>query len=165
MLANCVNVVSFNSLDLTVAYQKPMVTNAFLSCLKPTLCLSVSYCLPPGVMFSRSWRFGWDSFSDVDLFSDRYEANAETLIQAIRAATSEEPDADGSVLFGQLQGTVVGLRYYTGVVRINRRLLHSLKWDHADVMDRIQSIGHCSACGSRGRSAKSGGNFTGVTLF
>uniref|UniRef100_A0A673C965 Helicase-like transcription factor n=1 Tax=Sphaeramia orbicularis TaxID=375764 RepID=A0A673C965_9TELE len=32
------------------------------------------------------------------------------------AAASEEPDADGSVLFGQLQGTVVGLRYYTGVV-------------------------------------------------
>ncbi|XP_076013892.1 helicase-like transcription factor [Genypterus blacodes] len=67
-------------------------------------------------MFSRAWRFGWDSFSEVDLFSDRYEANAETLTQAIRAATSEEPDADGSVLFGQLQGTVVGLRYYTGVV-------------------------------------------------
>uniref|UniRef100_A0A3B5M438 Uncharacterized protein n=1 Tax=Xiphophorus couchianus TaxID=32473 RepID=A0A3B5M438_9TELE len=27
-----------------------------------------------------------------------------------------EPDADGGVLFGQLRGTVVGLRYYTGVV-------------------------------------------------
>uniref|UniRef100_A0A7N9AT96 Helicase-like transcription factor n=1 Tax=Mastacembelus armatus TaxID=205130 RepID=A0A7N9AT96_9TELE len=46
----------------------------------------------------------------------RYEASAETLSQAIRAAASEEPDADGSVLFGHLQGTVVGLRYYTGVV-------------------------------------------------
>uniref|UniRef100_A0A8C3ALT9 Helicase-like transcription factor n=1 Tax=Cyclopterus lumpus TaxID=8103 RepID=A0A8C3ALT9_CYCLU len=32
------------------------------------------------------------------------------------AAASEEPDADGSVLFGHLQGTVVGLRYYSGVV-------------------------------------------------
>uniref|UniRef100_A0A665VNF0 Helicase-like transcription factor n=1 Tax=Echeneis naucrates TaxID=173247 RepID=A0A665VNF0_ECHNA len=30
--------------------------------------------------------------------------------------TAAEPDADGSVLFGQMQGTVVGLRYYTGVV-------------------------------------------------
>ncbi|XP_034531101.1 helicase-like transcription factor [Notolabrus celidotus] len=67
-------------------------------------------------MFSRRWRFGWDRFSEVDLFSGRPESNAETLSQAIRAAASEEPDADGSVLFGNLQGTVVGLRYYTGVV-------------------------------------------------
>ncbi|XP_042371766.1 helicase-like transcription factor, partial [Plectropomus leopardus] len=70
----------------------------------------------PGVMFSRRWRFGWDRYSEVDLFADRSETNAETLSQAIRAAASEEPDADGSVLFGHMQGTVVGLRYYTGVV-------------------------------------------------
>ncbi|XP_071768487.2 helicase-like transcription factor [Centroberyx gerrardi] len=61
-------------------------------------------------MFSRRWRF-----SEVDLFTDR-DRSTETLTQAIRAAVSEEPDADGSLLFGQLQGTVVGLRYYTGVV-------------------------------------------------
>ncbi|XP_023280942.1 helicase-like transcription factor, partial [Seriola lalandi dorsalis] len=67
-------------------------------------------------MFSRRWRFGWDRYSEVDLFTDRHETSAETLSQAIRAAASEEPDADGSVLFGELQGTVVGLRYYTGVV-------------------------------------------------
>uniref|UniRef100_I3IWE4 Helicase like transcription factor n=1 Tax=Oreochromis niloticus TaxID=8128 RepID=I3IWE4_ORENI len=62
------------------------------------------------------WKFGWGRFSEVDLFTDRHESNAETLSQAIRAAASEEPDADGSVLFGQLKGTVVGLRYYSGVV-------------------------------------------------
>ncbi|XP_070776033.1 helicase-like transcription factor [Enoplosus armatus] len=67
-------------------------------------------------MFSRRWRFGWDRYSEVDLFTDRHETSTETLSQAIRAAASEEPDADGSVLFGHLQGTVVGLRYYTGVV-------------------------------------------------
>uniref|UniRef100_A0A4W6E0A2 Helicase like transcription factor n=1 Tax=Lates calcarifer TaxID=8187 RepID=A0A4W6E0A2_LATCA len=67
-------------------------------------------------MFSHRWRFGWDRVSEVDLFADRHETSAETLSQAIRAAMSEEPDSDGSVLFGQLQGTVVGLRYYTGVV-------------------------------------------------
>ncbi|XP_034051464.1 helicase-like transcription factor isoform X2 [Thalassophryne amazonica] len=64
-------------------------------------------------MTSRGWRFGWGAWRDVDLFTDR----SETLSQAIRAAASEDtPDADGSVLFGHLQGTVVGLRYYTGVV-------------------------------------------------
>ncbi|KAM8916461.1 helicase-like transcription factor isoform 2-T2 [Spinachia spinachia] len=67
-------------------------------------------------MSSRRWRFGWDRHSEVDLFSDRSDPGAETLSQAIRAAASEEPDADGSVLFGHLQGTVVGLRYYTGLV-------------------------------------------------
>ncbi|XP_038585569.1 helicase-like transcription factor isoform X2 [Micropterus salmoides] len=67
-------------------------------------------------MFSRRWRFGWDRYSEVDLFTDRHETSAETLSQAIRAAASEEPDSDGSVLFGHLKGTVVGLRYYTGVV-------------------------------------------------
>lgn len=71
-------------------------------------------------MFSSRWRFGWDRFSEVDLFRDRYEIDAETLSQAIRAAAPEEPDADGSVLFGHLTGTVVGLRYYTGVVRLNQ---------------------------------------------
>uniref|UniRef100_A0A8C3G9K9 Helicase-like transcription factor n=1 Tax=Cyclopterus lumpus TaxID=8103 RepID=A0A8C3G9K9_CYCLU len=62
------------------------------------------------------WRFGSDRHGEVDLFTDRYDLSAETLSQAIRAAASEEPDADGSVLFGHLQGTVVGLRYYSGVV-------------------------------------------------
>ncbi|XP_067334713.1 helicase-like transcription factor isoform X1 [Channa argus] len=77
--------------------------------------LYVSVCAA-GLMFSRRWRFGWDRFTDVDLFTDRNESSAESLSQAIRAAASEEPDADGSILFGHLQGTVVGLRYYTGVV-------------------------------------------------
>ncbi|XP_056915480.1 helicase-like transcription factor isoform X2 [Takifugu flavidus] len=65
-------------------------------------------------MSSRWWRFGWAS--EEDLFADRYDTNSETLSQAIRAAAAEEPDAEGSVLFGHLRGTVVGLRYYTGVV-------------------------------------------------
>ncbi|KAK2826488.1 hypothetical protein Q5P01_020702 [Channa striata] len=69
-----------------------------------------------GLMFSRRWRFGWDRFTEVDIFAGHNDTSAETLSQAIRAAASEEPDADGSVLFGHLQGTVVGLRYYTGVV-------------------------------------------------
>lgn len=69
-------------------------------------------------MLSHWWRSGWGRFSDVDLFS---EPN-ETLSQAIRAAASEEPDADGSVLFGYLRGSVVGLRYYTGVVRLRLSL-------------------------------------------
>lgn len=57
-------------------------------------------------------RFGWSDLSSVDLFGDQ----TETLSQAIRSAAAEEPDADGSVLFGMLRGNVVGLRYYTGVV-------------------------------------------------
>lgn len=91
-----------------------------------------------GAMFSRGWRFGWDRFGEVDLFADRYETNAETLSQAIRAAASEEPDADGSVLFGQIRGTVVGLRYYTGVVRITSvTLIHTVgqvHWNDHTVM-------------------------------
>lgn len=67
-------------------------------------------------MFSRWWRFGWAS--EEDHFADRYDTNGETLSQAIRAAAAEEPDAEGSVVFGHLRGTVVGLRYYTGVVRV-----------------------------------------------
>lgn len=74
------------------------------------------------MQFNRRRKFGWGRFSEVDLFTDRHESNAETLSQAIRAAASEEPDADGSVLFGQLKGTVVGLRYYSGVVRISQGL-------------------------------------------
>lgn len=91
------------------------------------MSLYVYVCVcAPGAMFSRRWRFGWDRYSEVDLFTDRYNTSAETLSQAIRAAASEEPDADGSVLFGHLRGTVVGLRYYTGVVRINQdHLYHS----------------------------------------
>ncbi|KAG7238033.1 hypothetical protein INR49_031387 [Caranx melampygus] len=67
-------------------------------------------------MFSHWGRFDWGSVREVDLFADRYDTNAETLSQAIRAAAAEDPEADGSVLLGQMQGTVVGLRYYTGVV-------------------------------------------------
>ncbi|XP_012731197.2 helicase-like transcription factor isoform X2 [Fundulus heteroclitus] len=67
-------------------------------------------------MFPRPWRFGGDRLTDVDLFADGSESAAESLSQAIRAAASAEPDADGSVSFGQLRGTVVGLRYYSGVV-------------------------------------------------
>uniref|UniRef100_A0A3Q3WKV6 Uncharacterized protein n=1 Tax=Mola mola TaxID=94237 RepID=A0A3Q3WKV6_MOLML len=77
--------------------------------------VSLSQC-SPGAMFSRRWRFGWDSYSEVDLFTTRYDTSTETLSQAIQAAASEGPDADGSVLFGHLRGTVVGLKYYTGVV-------------------------------------------------
>lgn len=69
-------------------------------------------------MFPRWWKSGWES--DEDLFAD---ANTETLSQAIGAAASEQADADGSVLFGHLRGTVVGLRYYTGVVRVKQHLL------------------------------------------
>ncbi|XP_020774681.2 LOW QUALITY PROTEIN: helicase-like transcription factor [Boleophthalmus pectinirostris] len=64
----------------------------------------------------RRWGWSYRDFQEIDLFSDRYATNAETLSQTIRAAAAEEPDADGSVLFGQMKGTVVGLRYYTGVV-------------------------------------------------
>uniref|UniRef100_A0A3B4ASI4 Uncharacterized protein n=1 Tax=Periophthalmus magnuspinnatus TaxID=409849 RepID=A0A3B4ASI4_9GOBI len=64
----------------------------------------------------RRWGWSFRDFEEIDLFSDRYDTNAQTLSQAIRAAATEEPDADGSVLFGQMKGTVVGLRYYTGVV-------------------------------------------------
>lgn len=71
-------------------------------------------------MFSRWWRVGSES---EDHFADRYDTNGETLSQAIRAAAAEEADAEDSVLFGHLRGSVVGLRYYTGVVRV--RLLPS----------------------------------------
>ncbi|XP_036927016.1 helicase-like transcription factor [Acanthopagrus latus] len=67
-------------------------------------------------MFSGRWRFGSDRSSEVDLFTDPHENTTETLLQLLRAAVSPEPEADGSVLFGHLRGTVVGLRYYTGVV-------------------------------------------------
>ncbi|XP_035529657.1 helicase-like transcription factor [Morone saxatilis] len=67
-------------------------------------------------MFSHRWRFGSNRFTEVDIFADRHETTAETLSQAIRDTAAEEPDTDGSVPFGNLQGTVVGLRYYTGVV-------------------------------------------------
>lgn len=71
-------------------------------------------------MFSGRWRFGSDRSGEVDLFTDPHENTTETLLQLLRAAVSPEPEADGSVLFGHLRGTVVGLRYYTGVVRIDQ---------------------------------------------
>lgn len=64
-------------------------------------------------MSHRWWRFGWDSDDEEDFTG----TSPETLTQAIRAASWEEED--GSVQFGTLRGTVVGLRYYTGVVRMN----------------------------------------------
>ncbi|XP_061780443.1 helicase-like transcription factor isoform X1 [Nerophis lumbriciformis] len=64
--------------------------------------------------FRRSW-FSWDRYSDVDLFSERLD-RTNSLSQAIRAAAADETDPEGNVLFGQIQGTVVGLRYYSGVV-------------------------------------------------
>ncbi|XP_015230789.1 PREDICTED: helicase-like transcription factor isoform X1 [Cyprinodon variegatus] len=85
-------------------------------------------------MFSRHWRFGAVRFTDVDLFADGSESGAETLSQAIRTAASEQPDADGSVLFGQLRGTVVGLRYYSGVV--NRGEMVSLVREPQNPYDR-----------------------------
>lgn len=85
-------------------------------------------------MFSNRWSFGRNRYSDVDLFTDRHDASAETLSQAIRAAASEEPDADGSVLYGHLRGTVVGLRYYAGVVSNDRDHLH-----HSNAMMLIYS--------------------------
>lgn len=73
-------------------------------------------------MFSRWRRFGWAS--EEDHFADRYDTNGETLSQAIRAEAAEEPDAESSVLFGHLRGTVVGLRYYMGVVRVRHLPSH-----------------------------------------
>ncbi|XP_041714879.1 helicase-like transcription factor [Coregonus clupeaformis] len=61
-------------------------------------------------MQSRRW-FGGAGFSFAD------DPVTETLSQAIRGTGEEldrEPDA--GVLFGSLHGSVVGLRYYTGVV-------------------------------------------------
>nr|XP_046213199.1 helicase-like transcription factor isoform X2 [Oncorhynchus gorbuscha] len=61
-------------------------------------------------MQSRRW-FGGSGFSFAD------DPVTETLSQAIRG-TGEELDRepDTGVLFGSLRGSVVGLRYYTGVV-------------------------------------------------
>uniref|UniRef100_A0A673Y9T1 Helicase like transcription factor n=1 Tax=Salmo trutta TaxID=8032 RepID=A0A673Y9T1_SALTR len=63
-----------------------------------------------GTMQSRRW-FGGAGFSFAD------DPVTETLSQAIRG-TGEELDRepDTGVLFGSLRGSVVGLRYYTGVV-------------------------------------------------
>lgn len=68
-------------------------------------CVCVS-----GTMQSRRW-FGGAGFSFAD------DPVTETLSQAIRG-TGEELDRepDTGVLFGSLRGSVVGLRYYTGVV-------------------------------------------------
>lgn len=103
--------------------------------------VSLSQC-SPGAMFSRRWRFGWDSYSEVDLFTTRYDTSTETLSQAIQAAASEGPDADGSVLFGHLRGTVVGLKYYTGVVRISLDHFYpSAAWIHTGDKKWVQYRG------------------------
>ncbi|KAM6960682.1 helicase-like transcription factor [Aplochiton taeniatus] len=66
-------------------------------------------------MFSSRRGFSWGaSLSSVDRYTDG--CDTESLSQAIRTAADEEPDADGSILFGNLMGNVVGLRYYSGVV-------------------------------------------------
>ncbi|XP_077417628.1 helicase-like transcription factor isoform X2 [Vanacampus margaritifer] len=85
-----------------------------------------------GMAFCRSW-FSWDRYSELDLFTDRLDQN-NTLSQAIRAAASDEPDADGNVLFGQMQGTVVGLKYYSGVV--NQGEMVSLVREPNNLFDR-----------------------------
>lgn len=101
----------------------PSSVSSFLLLLLVPLCCCGGFTKPPpvavaaGAMFSRRWRFGGDRFAEFDLFAD--DTNAVTLTQAINAAASEAPDSDGSELFGTLRGTVVGLRYYTGVVRIS----------------------------------------------
>ncbi|XP_034147990.1 helicase-like transcription factor isoform X3 [Esox lucius] len=60
---------------------------------------------------------GWFSFMD--------DSVTETLSQALQG-TGEQPDRepDTEILFGNLRGSVVGLRYYTGVV--NKREMVSL---------------------------------------
>ena len=115
-----VSATSVRGWDHIVTY---MLTSTHLRPVSMTFCLPVcgrmSVC-NPGAMFSGRWRFGLDRSGEVDLFTDPHENTTETLLQLLRAAVSPEPEADGSVLFGHLRGTVVGLRYYTGVVRINQ---------------------------------------------
>ncbi|KAM9777496.1 helicase-like transcription factor [Neosynchiropus ocellatus] len=79
-----------------------------------------------------AWRLSsW--FPNLDTVVD-LEAPAPSLSQAIRSAASEEPDADGSLLFGRLRGTVVGLNYYTGVV--NKGEMVGLKREPQNPYDR-----------------------------
>lgn len=95
-------------------------------------------------MSSRGGRFGWDRFREVDLFAHRHETNAKTLSQAIRAAASEEPDADGSVLFGQLRCTMIRVMSYEKEVSISRdhlghsgaliRTVDPVRWNNHAVM-------------------------------
>ncbi|XP_051942734.1 helicase-like transcription factor isoform X2 [Hippocampus zosterae] len=85
-----------------------------------------------GMAFRRSW-FSWDRYSEVDLFTERLDQN-NSLSQAIRAAASDEMDADGNVLFGQIQGTVVGLKYYSGVV--NQEEMVGLEREPHNLYDR-----------------------------
>uniref|UniRef100_A0A671VJG4 Helicase like transcription factor n=1 Tax=Sparus aurata TaxID=8175 RepID=A0A671VJG4_SPAAU len=54
---------------------------------------------------------GWDH-SVTYMFTSTHLRTVSMTFSAV----SPEPEADGSVLFGHLRGTVVGLRYYTGVV-------------------------------------------------
>ncbi|KAJ8409563.1 hypothetical protein AAFF_G00229640 [Aldrovandia affinis] len=66
-------------------------------------------------------RFGGGlELSSIDFFGNVTD-QAETLSQAIRrseedSATAADDESEGNVLFGNIQGSVVGLRYYTGVV-------------------------------------------------
>ncbi|XP_077587001.1 helicase-like transcription factor isoform X1 [Stigmatopora nigra] len=68
-----------------------------------------------GMNFRRSW-FGWDRYRAAELFTDRTDQNNSRSQAIMSAAASEEMDANGNVLLGQIQGTVVGLKYYSGAV-------------------------------------------------
>ncbi|XP_077394332.1 helicase-like transcription factor isoform X3 [Festucalex cinctus] len=82
--------------------------------------------------FCRSW-LSWFKSSESNPFSDLLDQN-NTTQQAIRAAASDEPDADGNVLFGQMQGSIVGLKYYSGVV--NPGEMVSLVREPNNIFDR-----------------------------
>ncbi|XP_061700435.1 helicase-like transcription factor isoform X2 [Syngnathoides biaculeatus] len=85
-----------------------------------------------GMAFRRSW-FSWDrQRRELDLFTTDSLAQTNSLSQAIRAAASEEPD--DVVRLGHMQGTVVGLRYYSGVV--NQGEMVSLVREPQNVFDR-----------------------------
>uniref|UniRef100_A0A671VIF1 Helicase like transcription factor n=1 Tax=Sparus aurata TaxID=8175 RepID=A0A671VIF1_SPAAU len=55
-------------------------------------------------------------YAPASTFPTDQPASQRLGVHGLCPAVSPEPEADGSVLFGHLRGTVVGLRYYTGVV-------------------------------------------------
>uniref|UniRef100_A0A8D0DXH8 Helicase like transcription factor n=1 Tax=Salvator merianae TaxID=96440 RepID=A0A8D0DXH8_SALMN len=75
-----------------------------------------------------AWRFlskfSWDLDPEIygdrhyNVFTHKFYPDVEDLIGSDIVAAVDE-DFDSSVLFGTLRGTVVGLRYYTGVVSNN----------------------------------------------
>lgn len=70
------------------------------------------------MQFGQRRRFEGFQLTSVDFFGTDL---TETLSQAIRQAEedslAENEDQEANVLFGTIKGSVVGLRYYTGVVR------------------------------------------------